>query len=302
MNELVRQDSQKKRRANALTIAIQRWMMNKARKEAARQIKGIKRSGDKWALSGTISKAQDEFEIHGKPGADPELLEIFMRFGVAQAKDSSANITDVRGISKIINPQGLTRALTAKEFRLKVFTVLNKWAVVHAKYVDADTQRMVKESIMRILQEASTESPLPSAGEMARRIRTQFHGRDPSKRMFAWSPERAALIARTEMNMAHGVGAHESYKLLDRMSETTKWKPQKRWLAKQDGRSGRGHDEMHNVTIDVDEKFVLPDGTEMNHPGDPSAPIGHLANCRCAERVVMVKRTSKDMPTQQRGL
>ena len=44
---------------------------------------------------------------------------------------------------------------------------------------------------------------------------------------------------------------------------------------------GRGHQEMNEVIKPIDEDFILPDGTPMAFPSDPSAPIKHVANCKC---------------------
>jgi hypothetical protein len=277
------------RRSKALQRALQRWMLKQARREAARQIKLLRKTADGggWKVSKSAEVAKAE-NIHGLPAdAEKELAELLSRFSVAQAKDASVRTGVTPGIKQVADPRRLERQFAGKEFKLKIFTVMDRWSTTHAKKISKETRRMVKESIMRVLQDASKEKPLPSAGEMARRIRTQFHGRDETKRVYAWSPERAALIARTELTQAENTGAYEGYKALDEVSDR---KIRVRWLAKRDGRSGdRHHERMHGKEVSVGKKFTTPLGNKMRYPGDPTAPIEELANCRCAHRAVVTK-------------
>lgn len=279
------------RKARPFATAIQRWMLRRAREEAARQIKNLVQRDGKWAISKSIYSP-----VSKAAQVDKELLDIIMRFGSAQALDASArSTTDVRGLRRVIDPQRLHNELKSKEFKLKVFTVLDRWGSKRVRDISEETKKMVKHSIMRILEQAAREVPQPSPGEMARRIRQSFHGIDPKGRLYAWSPERAELIARTELNMAENTGAFAGYDAVDRLSEDTKWKPMKTWLSKTDGKSGdRHHERLNGKTIEMDEKFVTPLGNKMMHPGDQGAPIKENARCRCALRVVMVKRESGD--------
>jgi hypothetical protein len=268
------------RRAKPMELALLRWMQKRAREEAAEAIKSLRQSkaSGRWvigkALSSIVEVAKDRTD-------DRELLEILMRFGVAQAKSGSMRITTERDIDRIIDPKRLASVLESKEFKLKVFTVLNGWETKRARQISADTKRMVTDSIMRILREAASEQPQPSAGEMARRIRTQFHGEDPKGRIYAWSPERAAVIARTELAQAENTGAMQGY--------AAAGVKRIRWLAKTDGRSGeRHHERMHGKEIDIGESFTLPSGVQLRYPGDPAGDISEVVNCRCACRSVIL--------------
>jgi hypothetical protein len=274
------------RKARPFEAAIQRWMLRRAREEADRQIKSLVQRKGKWAIAKSlwlpVSKASP---------IDKELRDIILRFGVARATDASLSATNIRGLQRIIDPQRLRNELGSKEFRLKVFTVLDKWGTKRVRDISEETKKMVKHSIMRMLKDAAREVPQPSPGEMARRIRRSFHGIDPQQRIYAWSPERAELIARTELNMAENTGAFRGYSLVNDLSEKTNWKPMKRWLASRDGKSvDRHHERMNGVTIEMDKHFVTPLGNKMMHPGDMDAPIKETANCRCGMLVVMVKR------------
>ncbi len=41
------------------------------------------------------------------------------------------------------------------------------------------------------------------------------------------------------------------------------------------------HQALDGKTIAFDEKFVMDDGTRMDHPHDPDAPAHHKLGCRC---------------------
>jgi hypothetical protein len=279
------------RKALPFETAIQRWMLRRARDEADRQIKSLVQRKGEWAIAKSLWQP-----VRKAAPIDKELRDIILRFGAARAMDASVTATNIRGLNRIIDPQRLRNELTSKEFRLKVFTALgeDKWTAERVRDISESTKRMVRHHIMRLLRDAARETPQPSMGEMARRIRRAYHGEDIEGRIYAWSPERAQLIARTELNMAENTGAFRGYELIDRMSKGTKWKPMKRWLSHNDAtRAGdRRHDKLNRVTIDMDKFFITPLGNKMLHPGDMEhAPIKELANCGCAIRVVMVKRS-----------
>lgn len=264
------------RRMVPMQQALLRWMLKRAREEAARQIAQLRHGGPGW----TVAKAREV--IAKLEPVDPELLEILMRFGVAQAETASMRIGSAAGVERLVNPRVLQRALASKDFKLKLYWELDEWGTRRVRQISADTKQMVRDSVNRILGDASQEQPLPSAGEMARRIRTQFHGEDLKGRLYAFSPERAATIARTELVQAENTGAVEGYKAagVKRI----------RWLAKTDGRSGdRHHEQMHGVEINLGELFTMPSGRTLRYPGDPEGDISETANCRCATRAVIVR-------------
>ena len=148
-----------------------------------------------------------------------------------------------------------------------------------------------KSKMREFLAQWTTEDPGITQAELARRIRFSFYAdgaevlapnQKPSRgileplergpRITRDVFARASLIARTEMGKAQNRGNFEGLKATGRKYKI--WKPER-----SDG--GRGHQEMRNVIAPIDEPFTLPDGTRMMYPGDPSAPIKHVANCRC---------------------
>ena len=85
---------------------------------------------------------------------------------------------------------------------------------------------------------------------------------------------RAKLIARTEMVKATNTAAMQSAATSDFMYE-------KKWLPAVDNRTREDHLVMLNSDwIPFNSKFSVG-GSEMDRPGDPSAPASQVCNCRC---------------------
>ena len=60
----------------------------------------------------------------------------------------------------------------------------------------------------------------------------------------------------------------------------------KEWISVQDDRTRDAHLLMDGTVIPVTDKFEVPatsqsEGAFMEYAGDPSAPAGQVANCRC---------------------
>lgn len=121
----------------------------------------------------------------------------------------------------------------------------------------------------------SVAVPVGEADELYRRFGSKMQA--PGERALIFSPERAELIARTELGQAENAGIYAGY-VETGVDEIE-------WLGYRDGRSGqRQHDRMVGVRVKVGEMFVLPSGVRLRHPGDMDAPIGETVNCRCTTR------------------
>ena len=90
------------------------------------------------------------------------------------------------------------------------------------------------------------------------------------------SPERAQLIARTETSQSENTGIMEGYVA----AGVTEIEWVHAGIARTTARIQ--HVLMDGKKTKVGVPFKLPDGTLMMHPGDPNAPVKHLANCRCS--------------------
>ena len=60
----------------------------------------------------------------------------------------------------------------------------------------------------------------------------------------------------------------------------------KEWISTLDDRTRDAHLVMDGVVIPINDKFEVPatsqsEGAWMDYAGDPTAPVGQVANCRC---------------------
>lgn len=84
---------------------------------------------------------------------------------------------------------------------------------------------------------------------------------------------RAMLIARTESTSVANYGA-----LTALVSEG--W-THKEWVSTLDPRTRESHAQANGQVVRIDEEFRVGD-EKLAFPGDPSATVGEVANCRCA--------------------
>lgn len=295
-------------RAATMGEQLYRWMQRFARQQARTAVEELfgstivttvfkasletVRTAD---LSFLVLKADDDRKLQ------QQLRRILVSNGASAFTSSVARTVGAK--RAVIPDQRMAEFMRTKEIRLQ--------------QIMSASRRDVRESVRQIILTALAESPRPSTSEIARRISQTFHGsvggRPAEQRLvdgvlvpvevsaplidsrvlpttrvrltgggnlYAFSPERASLIARTEMAQAENEGIVEGY--VQTGVEGL------RWLAYRDGRSGdREHDEMHRETTRIGVPFVLPDRTRMLYPGDPTAPIKHLANCRCTVAPVL---------------
>lgn len=89
---------------------------------------------------------------------------------------------------------------------------------------------------------------------------------------------KAMRIARTEVVSASNMAAMQG-------AADTGIETEKIWLHPMTvGPSGflrDDHLDMNEARANMDEPFNMPDGYQMQHPGDPEAPAHHVINCRC---------------------
>lgn len=83
----------------------------------------------------------------------------------------------------------------------------------------------------------------------------------------------AVRVARTTVTAAQNAGRISSYK--DAAEQGIEGK--KEWLAAHDEKTRASHRLLDGAQVDVEEDFA----NGCAYPGDPSAPYGEIANCRC---------------------
>lgn len=261
----------RERRVRAFAGAIQRWMVRRgdrlAREESDR-------------LSGSLHRV-----AKAKTGDIDQLVEILLRFGLVASQESAQRVTRIAGKQRwLVDPKDVQAEVRTRAFDLQIMTELEKWARNRAKEIDTHTRERVNAGVKDIIQQASGETPSPSIGELSRRIREIVRA-PGDKRSYVFTPERARVIARTELLVAENTGAVKAYEA-GGVEEIE-------WLAFRDGRSGeRRHNEMDGKTVKRGEKFKTPLGNKLRYPGDPSAPAEDIVNCRCTVAPV-IKRRSK---------
>lgn len=251
-------------RASPFARALEQWLLRYARIEAARAMRE----------ANVVRKADDDAEM------ERELRDLIRRFGMRQVADAA------RGAGA--PPQLVDDALAGKPVKIKWFYEYAGHVERTATRIIGTTKTQVREAVRGIVREGREEGSAP--GEIARRVRTQLHGPDAAGRIHAFSPERAALIARTELVQAENAGIMAGYEATG-VQEIE-------WLSYQDGRSGeRHHERMNGKRVKLGEEFELPSGAKLRYPGDMRAPIGETANCRCTTRPVRAPKSKPTDPT-----
>ena len=221
---------------------------------------------------------------------EQRLLRLYEAYGVRQYDDAGRRASTIAGGVWTMPPQWQRDYVESKEPQIQRLV--------------ASTRQAARDSVREIIAQADREEPRPSAGEVARRIRNQFHGEaggTPTSwrevggdgvlstdriwtddgSLYAFSSERAALISRTELCQVENTGIHHGY-VESGIKEIE-------WLSyPDDGRSGRRqHYLMNGVRCKVGEMFTTPMGNELSYPGDPDGDIEETANCRCTQAPVL---------------
>ncbi len=93
---------------------------------------------------------------------------------------------------------------------------------------------------------------------------------------FAFSPVRAAAIARTETTGAYNLGHQASYDFLAQSGDIGG----KEWLGVADKDQRESHAEANGQIVPVDQDFIVG-GESAKYPGDPSLSAAERVNCRC---------------------
>ena len=185
--------------------------------------------------------------------------DYYIRTGVAMARMMKRNLTSRKKAITFDDSEDIWTEQMREFVATRCGTKIT--ATTRSSY--ADIERLTRRALLQ-----GTEQGL-GAGDIAKII-----GRDMAK-MDKW---KALRIARTEAVSASNEGAVLG-------ARDTGIELKKVWLAAGGpGPSGfqrDDHQDMHETEVDMNEDFVLPDGTRMEYPGSPDAPPEHVINCRC---------------------
>lgn len=141
-----------------------------------------------------------------------------------------------------------------------------KWAAEKAAEDVTSIQDTTKQALRKDILDGLDQNE--TMGQIAKRVEAT---------MDSWGEDvdrgRAMVIARTEVHAAAGYGSHEGARQSGVADE-------KAWLSSMDPpRAREDHMILSGNWIPFDEPFRMPDGTEMDFPGD--GPPDHVINCRC---------------------
>jgi len=133
---------------------------------------------------------------------------------------------------------------------------------------------VTKEKVIRNIRDAIIDNSDQPVTVIAKEIQ-----RTVKKTYVEFSRARAIKIARTETLIASNQGSLEAAKDLKIPNMM------KEWVPSNDGRSRDTHRQMEGVKVGVHDLFSVPSekssNTQMDGPGDPTAPPGQVINCRC---------------------
>lgn len=122
----------------------------------------------------------------------------------------------------------------------------------------------VQRKIVSVLAGAEDAVSLPSAiTEVLQDLEGEM------KVMLDQMGARAEMIARTEVNSAVSFARQEQM-VADEIERHE-------WISSRDGAVRDSHSSLEGKTVKVGAEF----GYGLKHPGDPSAPVGEIVNCRC---------------------
>ncbi|ADD07766.1 capsid protein gpC (plasmid) [Natrialba magadii ATCC 43099] len=96
----------------------------------------------------------------------------------------------------------------------------------------------------------------------------------------------AERAARTGTISTSNLGVHSSFEESDLVIG-------EEWIAIGDQRTRDDHDDADGQIVAVDESFLVG-GEELDHPGDPSAPLEQIVNCRCTVVAVFADDLTED--------
>ena len=141
--------------------------------------------------------------------------------------------------------------------------------------IDDTTAQIIKDAIAKSVEEHETMD------ETIRRVEESG----------AFTPGRAARIAKTELHTAIEAGSHAAGKQGGAEFKT--------WSSAMDDIVRESHRNANNQTVPIDKPFTLemPDGGEedLMFPGDPDASPANTVNCRCSTSFSLDAATADDV-------
>lgn len=183
-------------------------------------------------------------------------------------RNSIERVADAFGPDVILDAkrQGIvveTKDELSKYEQAIAFWIENRTAE-SVKLIDGTSEKVARRKIKEFTRRQLDEDD--PQNDLAKALFEEFEG---------LSKSRAQTIARTEVAMASQNAQFEAVKTLNVPGM------QKTWISAQDDRVRDVHRAENGQSVDLDDIFVLSDGTKMKAPLDPNGPAKHVINCRC---------------------
>ena len=150
----------------------------------------------------------------------------------------------------------------------------NQYTIKFAQEINDTTERDIAQIMARAQADGASVAQVQN--QLDALFSRYMSGELPPDE-FEWYTDRTPayrkeLIARTEFTKSSNSGSFETF---------SDWgAPKKEWLTAMDGRERADHGAANGQIVGINEAFIVG-GSYMMFPGDPTADISQLANCRC---------------------
>lgn len=205
-------------------------------------------------------------------GVDPSLREFVLNGVLEKSRARFMRIFE-SNLSQVMESFGadtLNLQKSQKDANSKLSDFMKRYLRFHVSIKVDAVQTVTRKKLKKTVSDTSDDIDIPT---------------EVKESYAKFGVARAATIARSEVHTASMQASQAAAKAL------TLPNVKKEWVSSQDARS-RGADEndatnhlaMNGATVDLDEKFEVAskDGVDlMDGPGDPSAPLDQIINCRC---------------------
>lgn len=226
------------------------------------------------ALKGQVEQFIDDMETNGLNRATSSLYVTVTTDGLSKTLSGlhlEAGLFWARKAYREINKSAKQKSWEPF-LTLKKFGYTDEWINIILEWFAQDMLRTVsnitdttRNQILAVLQQALEEGQ--GIDWIARQLR--------SPEMLLW---RARLIARTELVKGTFAGRQAA-------AETSEWETTTEWISAHDNRTRHSHRLVDGEMVDTGARFQVQrkGGVDMMlGPGDPTASIENLANCRCS--------------------
>lgn len=147
---------------------------------------------------------------------------------------------------------------------------ISKHTATAIKTIRSTNEKTVRRVVSQYVEDAITDGD--DLINLQRRLEGRFKDLGPSS---------ANRIARTEVGMASTQGSLEAVKSLSIPNMFKEWVSASDERVRDGAHGGADHAIINGQEVPLDEKFSVPPDSDMDGPGDPSAPADQVINCRC---------------------